>query len=73
MADEREDAREKHSDTMRRLENLRDDMHRIISDVINKFYEYPPDTLDGVRTEQGRIREYLHDARNRIDSLIDEL
>jgi hypothetical protein len=73
MPNEREEAREKHSDTMRRLENLRDDVKGIISDAINKFFDYPPETLDGVRTEQGRIREYLHDARNRIDSVINEL
>ncbi len=75
MADEREqqEAKDKHYETMGRLETLRADVRNEITDIINRYYERVPSDNIYEREERGYIRDDLLRVQNRIDDLIKDL
>ena len=75
MADEQEqsEARDKHSENMRRLENLRDDVRNEITNIINRYYDRVPSDLAYERDERGYIRNDLNSVQRRIDETINAL
>ena len=75
MADEREqqEARQKHDDNMRRLENLRDAVRDEITGVINRYYDRVPSDLIYEREERGYLRDDLRAVQRRIDETINSL
>lgn len=75
MADEREqeEAKQKHDETMRRLQNLRDNVRDEITDIINRYYDDPPNDLIYEREERGKIQDSLRAVQRRIDETINSL
>jgi hypothetical protein len=75
MADEKEqnEAREKHESSMRRLQNLREDIKVEISNVINRYYESVPSDSIYEQEERGHIKDDLRRVQRRIDETIDAL
>lgn len=75
MADEQEqgEAREKHEDTMRRLQKLREDVKDEITSVINRYYERVPSDNIYEREERGYIQNDLRRVQRRIDETINGL
>ncbi len=75
MADENEqrEASDKHSDTMKRLENLRDDVAAEITGIIDRYYDKVPSDLTYEQEDRGYMRDDLKKVQNRIDETIDSL
>ena len=67
MADEKEEARDKHFEAMKYLQNMRDDVLRILRDTLDRHYDFPPESLDGERAEREKLRQDLREVQSRID------
>ncbi|OGE88368.1 MAG: hypothetical protein A3J07_01045 [Candidatus Doudnabacteria bacterium RIFCSPLOWO2_02_FULL_49_13] len=75
MADEQEQqqAKDRHYETMGRLETLRSDVYNEIRAIINRYYERVPADNIYEREERGFIRDELRRVQTRIDETINGL
>lgn len=73
MADEKQEARDRHFDAMKYLQNMRDDVTRILNDTINRHYDYPPENLEAEQDERDKLKKDLREAQTRIERTLDGL
>ncbi len=75
MADEEEqrEAQERHGESMRRLQSLRDDVRGGLTDIINRYYDRRMDDAAEERAIRGYVRDELRSVQRRIDETINSL
>lgn len=75
MADEEEqrEAQERHSESMRRLQGLRDDVRDGLTGIVNRYYDRRMDDAAEERAIRGQVRDELRSVQRRIDETIDSL
>ncbi|MEJ0021677.1 MAG: hypothetical protein WDN47_03810 [Candidatus Doudnabacteria bacterium] len=73
MADEIQEAKDKHLEAMKYLQNMRDDVLGIIKDTIDRHYDSPPESLQGEQDERNKLKQDLREAQARIERTINGL
>jgi len=75
MADEQEqrEAQNRHGESMRRLQNLRDDVRGELTAIIDRYFDRRMDDAAEERAERGYLRDELAGVARRIDQTINSL
>jgi hypothetical protein len=71
--DEKQQAGDRHYETMKYLQNMRDDVQRILKETINNHYDYPPENLASEQEEREKLRKDLYEIRARVDQTLNGL
>ena len=73
MADEQQEIKDRHFQTMKYLQEMRDDVKRILQDTIDRHYDFPATDSAGETAERTKLKADLREVQRRIDRTLQGL